>query len=293
MTQTNFFQRNFLFIIWFCSFALPSVSSYAQSDYFLQWKLLGKTEINYAMLEENINDAGQLAAVDTAVLLEDKSSRLQALKQLRELKAPSAQFSLRVQNKGDYFRAWAKVRAPEPSDRFMTSGERQRQNILEANQGNDKLIVDFQSNGVHDFFFLSLAQKNLANLYFLLPQGRISLGDRWDMPQHLVTLLPNFVSEQSDHFSFAILEGTTLNTAGQRIAEITFLANSLVKGEQRALIRPNPEESIILREQVQAQLLGYGYFLIDEGYWSALKVLSISETSSGGRSYRLRSLEIE
>ena len=78
------------------------------------------------------------------------------------------------------------------------------------------------------------------------------------------------MSEQPDHFSFALLEGATLNAAGQRIAEITFLANSFVKGEQRALIRPNPEESIILREQVQAQLLGYGYFLIDEGYWSAL-----------------------
>ena len=118
-------------------------------------------------------------------------------------------------------------------------------------------------------------QRNLLVLCFELPNNDVAVGDTWKLSADLVRMDTGFVADDEQRSNEATLTALEKDAAGRPVAIIDFVVAETEKGRftESGLKAP-------LEAAMAMAYKGHGEFLVDEGRWKQLVLLSAT-TSSG------------
>ena len=140
--------------------------------------------------------------------------------------------------------------------------------------GPTRMFVRFDEKGQTPFFFLSKYQRTLSHLLFDLPKDKVAVQQKWDFPVSMIQGLAAITEQNANAFGYAWIDKVSQNIKKQYIAHIIYLSGEHLAG---TLHLPSSQQEL----KNSSNLLGYGEFLIDQGYWQTLRFVNYSDINIG------------
>ena len=125
-----------------------------------------------------------------------------------------------------------------------------------------QLRARLSSSGDVQSFYLTQGQKNIPQLIFQLPRGRVEVGDRWPLDAQLLTVDSRYTHDRSSRSSWAQLVQLDAGANGEGVAGITFFAAESFEG--RADL---PDSSAAAPFRLESTYVAYGELSLETGRW--------------------------
>ncbi len=211
-------------------------------------------------------------------IIDNPVLREQVKHQLAAIKIPHTAVETTLKKRGKHLRVLTINVDPKPDAASASDKADVKPLKRRFPTGSIRLHADIDTKGALESFFYLRKHRNIYSLLFKLPDNPVKVGDRWQIPLHIIGVNSTLIPHETYRTNQVSLESMSRDEAGNLIATLFYLAAEHIDAQF-----DNPHlydtRPIIKR----ASFIGLGEFYVEKGYWKRFTGQLLGNTTQAGQ----------